>query len=213
PNKGNAPDFTTATVTKAKTSGVTPGLMVKDATGESYLIKFDDVNYPNLQSGAEVISTKILYALGYNVPENYIAYILPVNLKIGDGVEISDTKTGKSRRLTREDIDQMLWRVARTSDGRCRVLASKVLKGKLKGPFPLVGLRTDDQNDLIPHEHRRELRALRVFASWINDWDFKETQTLDAYVEENGRKFLRHYLLDFGSSLDAGNSPTEYYHC
>jgi hypothetical protein len=212
PNTGNAPDFTSVTVTKAKTSGVTPGLMVKDATGESYLIKFDNVNYPNLQSGAEVISTKILYALGYSVPENYIAYIHPDNLKISEGVEITDTKTGKSRPLTLEDINQMLWRVARTSDGRCRVLASKVLKGKLKGPFPLVGFRADDPNDLIPHEHRRELRALRVFASWINDWDFKETQTMDAYVEENGRKFLRHYLLDFGSSLGAGHNPTEYYH-
>jgi hypothetical protein len=212
PNTGNGPDFTSAVVTKAKTSGVTPGLMVKDASGESYLIKFDSINYPNLQSGAEVISTKILYALGYNVPENYIAYIHSDNLTISDGVEIGDAKTGKSRQLTREDINQMLWRVARTSDGRCRVLASKVLKGNLKGPFPLVGFRTDDPNDLIPHEHRRELRALRVFDSWINDWDFKETQTMDVYVEKNGRKFLRHYLLDFGSSLGAGKNPTEYYH-
>jgi hypothetical protein len=32
------------------------------------------------------------------------------------------------------------------------------------------------------------------------------------YVEEGGRKFLRHYLLDFNSALGADTDPTEYYH-
>ena len=212
PNIGNPPDFTSAVITKAKTSGVSPGMMVNDATGQAYLIKFDDFNYPNLQSGAEVISTKILYAAGYNVPENYVAYINPKDVKIGNKVEIRDPKTGKQRPLTQDDLDEMLWRVARLPDGRCRVLASKILKGKPKGPFSQMGFRSDDPNDLIPHEDRRELRALRVIASWINDWDLKEVQSLDMYVEENGRKFLRHYLLDFGSSLGADADPTDYYH-
>jgi hypothetical protein len=212
PNTGNPPDFTSAVITKAKTSGVSPGMMVNDATGQAYLIKFDGFNYPNLQSGAEVISTKILYAAGYNVPENYVAYIDPRHVKIGNKAEIRDPKTGKQRPLTQDDLDEMLWRVARLPDGRCRVLASKILKGKPKGPFPQIGFRSDDPNDLIPHEDRRELRALRVIASWINDWDLKEVQSLDMYVEENGRKFLRHYLLDFGSSLGADTEPTDYYH-
>jgi hypothetical protein len=212
PNSGLPPDFSSAVITKAKPSGVTPGMMVKDAAGEAYLVKFDSSNYPNLQSGAEVISTKILYAAGYNVPENYVAYLDPHHLKIGDKVEITDSRTGRKRQLTQDDVDEMLRRVARTPDGRCRVLASKLLKGKAKGPFPQVGMRSDDPNDLIPHENRRELRGLRVIASWINDWDLKEPQSMDMYVEEGGRKFLRHYLLDFGSSLGADDQPTDYYH-
>jgi len=212
PNRGGTPDFTNATITKAKTIGVTPGLQIKDATGQSYLIKFDGSSYPNLQSGAEVVSTKILYAAGYNVPENYIAHIDPSNLKIGDDVKITDAKTGQKRPFTRDDLDVMLWRVARLPDGRCRVLASKILPGKAKGPFPQVGFRSDDPNDLIPHEYRRELRGLRVIASWIDDWDLKEGQSMDMYVEEGGRKFLRHYLLDFGASLGADDKPTDYYH-
>jgi hypothetical protein len=32
------------------------------------------------------------------------------------------------------------------------------------------------------------------------------------YVEEGGRKFLRHYLIDFGSSLGGGKTPLEYTH-
>ncbi len=212
PNRGSPPDFSTVTVTKAKTAGVTPGLMVKDATGQAYLIKFDPFSYLNLQSGAEVISTKILYAAGYNVPENYVAYIDPKNLEVGKDVQITDSKTGRKRGLTRDDVDEMLWRVERLPDGRYRVLASKILAGKPKGPFSQMGFRHDDPNDLIPHEDRRELRALWVIASWINNWDLKESQSLDMYVEENGRKFLRHYLLDFGSSLGADNKPSDYFH-
>src|SRR5262249_3491825 len=100
PNTGNPPDFSKVVITKAKVQGVTPGLMVKDATGHAYLIKFDGVNYPNLQSGAEVISTKILYAAGYNVPENYVAYIDPKHFEIGKDVQIQDPKTGQRRPLT-----------------------------------------------------------------------------------------------------------------
>src|SRR5688572_12334849 len=75
PNRGDPPDLTRATITKAKMEGVTPGLQLTDTKGNDYIIKFDLKNYPELQSGAEVISTKILYASGYNVPENYIAYL------------------------------------------------------------------------------------------------------------------------------------------
>jgi hypothetical protein len=205
-----APDFSTATITHAKLEGVTPGLQLTDATGQAYLVKFDNKDYPELQSGAEVVSTKILYAAGYNVPENYISYIRAEKLAIKPGIEISTG--GKKHAFTQEDLTKMLRNAARRPDGSYRVLASKILAGKPKGPFSYVGLRTDDPNDLIPHEHRRELRGLRVIASWINHWDLKELNTLDMYVDEGGHKFLRHYLIDFGSSLGGGRSPTEYFH-
>jgi len=209
PNRGAPPDFTNATITRFKEEGVTPGLQLVDAHGEEYVIKFDNIKYPDLQSGAEVISTKILYASGYNVPENYIAYLEPGKLKIKEGLETG----GKTKHpFTHEDLTKILKNAARKPDGKYRVLASKMLKGKPKGPFSYVGLRTDDANDLIAHEHRRELRGLRAIASWINNWDAKDGNTLDMYVEQGGRKFLRHYLIDFGSSLGGGKSPTEYFH-
>ena len=211
PNQRGNPDFAGAVITKAKTKGVTPGLQLKDSKGDSYIIKFDNKKYPELQSGAEMISTKILYAAGYNVPENHLAYLDAKLLRIGEDVKIKD-ENGKIRSLTREDLDETLTRVARMPDGRIRVLASKLIPGKPKGPFPQIGLRRDDPNDWIPHEHRRELRGLRVIASWINHWDMKEDNGLDTYVEENGRKFLRHYLIDFGSTLGAGKDPAEYFH-
>ncbi len=209
PNQGGPPDFDQATITKTKDSGVTPGMQLRDREGQVYFIKFDNANAPELMSGAEVISTKILYAVGYNVPENYIAYIQPDQLIIGQQLEVREA-SNKRRPFTRQDLAKLLGPTARMPDGRYRVLASKFLPGTPKGPFPHVGIRHDDPNDLIPHEHRRELRGLRVIASWINHWDMKEEQSLDMYVEEHGRKFLRHYLLDFGSTLGA-EYPPEYF--
>jgi hypothetical protein len=212
PNRSVGPDLSRAVITRAKTEGVTPGLQLKDAKGDSYLIKFDNANWPELQSGAEVIATKILYAAGYNVPENYLGFLDIKQLQIDKKVEIVDPKTRMPRALTRDDLDEMLRRVARMPDGRYRVLASKLLAGKPKGPFAYIGIRRDDPNDLIPHEHRRELRGMRVITSWINHWDLKEDNTLDMYVEDHGRKFLRHYLIDFGSALGGGRDPMEYFH-
>src|SRR5689334_21523016 len=90
PNTGSHPDFSSIVLTKANTAGVTPGMMVKDASGQAYLIKFDLPSYPNMLSGAEVITTKIFYAAGYNVPENYIAYLDPKTVTIGKDVLTTD---------------------------------------------------------------------------------------------------------------------------
>ncbi|HEX5000453.1 MAG TPA: hypothetical protein VFY29_19680 [Terriglobia bacterium] len=210
PNRGAPPDFSQATITKTKHGGVTPGLQITDRNGQAYLIKFDHRDYPELQSGAEVISTKILFAAGYNVPENYIAIVDPDRLEIAAGLEVGQ---GSSRRpFTRQDLSLMLDSAARRPDGTYRVLASRILSGKPKGPFSFTGMRGDDPNDWIPHERRRELRGLRVIASWINHWDIKEDNTLDMYVEEGGRRFLRHYLLDFGCTLGGSDRPTDAYH-
>jgi hypothetical protein len=44
-----------------------------------------------------------------------------------------------------------------------------------------------------------------VIASWFNHVDVKEVNTFDAYVTRDGRSFLMHYFLDFGSTMGSGN--------
>ena len=78
------------------------------------------------------------------------------------------------------------------------------------GPFSYEGMRTDDPNDIVPHEDRRELRGLRVFAAWLNHHDTRSINSMDTLVEENGIRYLKHYLLDFGSILgSAGFAPKD----
>ena len=72
------------------------------------------------------------------------------------------------------------------------------------GGFRYYGTRPDDPNDVVPHEHRRELRALKVFGAWTNMTDMKAGNTLDMVITENGRGTVRHYLQDVGSTFGTG---------
>ncbi len=207
PDQSAGPDTTGPWfIVNAKSAGVTPGFQVRTATGERYLIKFDPAGYVKTVSSAEIVATKLYYAAGFNVPENYLVRIRPEILQIDPKATIVDWR-GIERPFTESDLAELLTRVARHPDGTVQALASKFLPGRPKGPFPYVGLRRDDPNDWIPHEHRRELRGLRVIASWLNDNDIREGNSLDVYVTENGRRFLRHYVLDFNSAL--GSEPTK----
>ena len=63
----------------------------------------------------------------------------------------------------------------------------------------------------MPHEHRRELRALQVFGAWTNLVDIKANNTLDTVVADDGRAVVRHYLQDVGSTFGIGaNGPHDY---
>lgn len=212
PNTIDGPDMSGPwIVTRAKTEGVTPGFFIKDAKGETFVIKFDPTLHPELATGAEMVATKFFHALGYYVPENYLVTFHPSILKIKDGLEYKDAQ-GKRHAFTPELLEQVLTRVSLRQDGTIRAIASRLLPGKPVGPFSYKGRRKDDPNDLIPHEHRRELRGLKIFAQLFNHFDTKDHNTLDVLVDEDGRRFIRHYLIDFGSTLGSdGDEPKAPY--
>lgn len=199
PDRGPGPAAGILTITKGKAAGVATGFWIKDERGDSYLLKFDPLEFPEVATAAEVISTKLFYAIGYNVPENYLFYFRPEQLRLAPDAKISTRRS--KRDFTQKDLDLILSRIPRRADGRYRALASKMLPGKPKGGFRFHGVREDDANDIIPHQHRRDVRALRIFAAWLNNYDLHTANTLDMYVEEGGRHFLRHYVFDFGSTL------------
>src|SRR5262249_45595464 len=161
------------TVVKVKNRGVEPGLWVKDEKGDTYILKFDPPQYPEMSTSAEAISTKLFYAIGYNVPENYIFRFSRDQLRLEEKKDSSKDKKDKKEELTEAQIDEVLKRVARQPDGRYRCLASKFLDGKVKGNFLLYGVKKDDPNDIIPHEDRRDLRGLRLFSAWLNHVDMR----------------------------------------
>jgi hypothetical protein len=76
------------------------------------------------------------------------------------------------------------------------------------GPFQFRGTRPDDPNDVFPHEDRRDLRGLRVFCAWLHHSKIRSHHTLDVGIEEDGHRFVRHYLTDLHLTLgSAGASP------
>jgi hypothetical protein len=107
-------------------------------------------------------------------------------------------------------MHRILERAARNADGTYRASAGRMLGGTVLGPFRYAGTRSDDPNDLVPHEQRRELRALRVFGAWTNLVAWKAGNTLDVLGGENGRMVVTHYLQDVGSTFGMANNPHEW---
>jgi len=209
PGNGTPPGAGTWRLISAKSNGVTPGFVIEDEHKNRYVLKFDPPRYPELSSAADVIGSKALYALGYNTPENYIVHFRREDLEISAGVMWRDT-AGKKRPLTGRVLNEMLKLQPKQADGTYRAMASRYIAGQLAGPFRYQGMRTDDPNDTVAHENRRELRGLGVFAAWLDHHDTKAVNSMDSLVSEQGLRYLKHYLLDFGDILGSDGVRPKY---
>ena len=209
PNRSGGPDMSAPwEVVSIKSAGVTPGMTILDARGDRYIVKFDPPGSPELASAAEVVAARLLHAAGYNVPENYIAYVEKRQLRLRSEARLTvgtdDSRPPiSSRSVQQEDLDQ-LFEGARGDDGPVRVLASRFLDGVPIGPWSYTGVRRDDPNDIYRHEHRRDIRGFYVIASWLNHADMKEENTLDIYDPETQQ--VTHFLIDFGASLGSNST-------
>ncbi len=188
------------TVTSGKKRGIQPGFNVEDSAGNKYIFKMDVSDYPEMATSAEVIADRFYHAAGYNVPGVSIVYFGRDRLRIAPGATYV-TDDGFTLPLTPEALDGILDKAPRTCQGLFRAAAVGYIGGKLKGPFTFLGIRGDDMNDTIAHQHRRELRALLIISSFLNNPDLIQSNALDSYVTEGGKSYLKHYLIDFGTSL------------
>jgi hypothetical protein len=137
PNRGTGPLAGTWTVSSSKSDGVTPGFTVKDTSGQRWFLKFDPPGHRGMTTGTEVVVTKLMWALGYNVPENHIAYLRREQLAVGTGAKFTPPG-GSTRPMRLSDIDDLLrapsasptaatawWRAGRSTGSRSVVSASK----------------------------------------------------------------------------------------
>jgi len=183
--------------------------MIEDGKKNRYLLKFDPSDYPELCSAADVIGSKFFYALGYFTPENYVVRFHREDLTIPRGATWRDA-SGRRHALTAEVVDRMLRLQPKSAAGTYRAMASRLVEGRVVGPFSYRGSRSDDPNDTIPHQDRRVLRGLRVFAAWLNHHDTRSINSMDTLVGPEGSQYLKHYLIDFGSILgSAGYAAKE----
>ncbi|HSK08084.1 MAG TPA: hypothetical protein VK911_00790 [Vicinamibacterales bacterium] len=195
-------------IIEGKSQGVTPGYRVVDPSGRRYQIKFDPPGNPEMGSGAEVIGAALYHAIGYNVVEGYIVEVDPERIVIDPKATTVDM-TGRKKQMTKDDVRLLLRRAARQPNGRYRAIASRYAEGKYLGYFKYYGTRSDDPNDIFPHEHRRELRGNRVFAAWLNHDDSRALNSLDMLQGPEGRRFVRHYMFDFGSIMGSGSTKPQ----
>jgi hypothetical protein len=177
---------------------------MSDPSGQIYQIEVDPPSNPELASAVEMIGTAFYHAIGYSVVEVYLAEIDRASLVIAETATMRDPLNGKRRRVRQRDLDLVFDRAARLENGRYRVLVSKFAPGRPLGNFRYYGTRPDDPNDIVPHEHRRELRAARVFGAWLNHDDSRGVNSLDMLETTDGRAWVKHYMFDFGSTLGSG---------
>lgn len=177
-------------VTHLKGEGKTPGFFVKDARGSRFLFKLDPRDSPELLSGAEVVTSKLLYALGYHVPSYEIVTFSPEVLEIDPTATRRDAR-GLKQALVLKDIHDLVQ--DRLQGGRLRVSASRLLEGEILGSARFKQFR-----------RCAEMRSLKVAYAWVNNIDAKDHNTLLVW---DGTKTLG-YLIDFGTSLgaDAGRA-------
>jgi len=200
PVEGRGPAPGKWTITHAKESGFSPGFTMHDGAGATWFVSFDPKGFPEAATGAVVVANKIFWALGYYQVENHLITVRPDQLGISDKATFRPP-SGKRRPLRHGDLAHVFARAHRNADGTYRAVAGLEIPGKVLGGFRYHGTRPDDPNDVVPHEHRRELRALKVFGAWTNLVDMKAGNTVDTLIEVDGRRVVRHYLQDVGSTF------------
>jgi hypothetical protein len=146
-------------------------------------------------SAADAIATRIIWAIGYNTACNRVAWITPEDLVLAPEAEGENVPT-------QADIDWVVRRATRAIDGRLRVSLSRFIEGVPIGGWQFEGVREDDPNDVVPHEHRREVRGMIMLSAWLKHIDTRAENNHDSWIEvADGLGYVRHYVLDASDSF------------
>lgn len=213
--RGHAPDEGAVaarpwTVVSTKVGGLSPGLQILDANGVRYLLKFDRPELPELDTGADVVIQRLAWTLGYHTPVDEIVHFAREDLVLAPDAEVKDL-FGNKRPMLVEDLEAILADRDGPKNGLYRGVTSRFLLGAPLGGYPRRGVRKDDPNDTIAHEHRRSIRAQQVLFGWMGHTDIKLDNTLDMWIEDDDVHYVKHYVVDFGNGLGVwakgGNFP------
>lgn len=215
--------FTNRSVTPAEllrgtcpSDGPTPPLKIKttkeegpaqefdavDAHGVRFTLRTDGLRprQPEITTAANAIVSRLYWAAGYNTPCTNVAYLHENDLTVTDKSEEID-EAGSREQLSSERLSELLAKATRRLNGDIRLSAMRSIAGESVGAWRGKGKRKDDPNDMVEHEDRRELRAERLLAAWVNHWD-TQGNSYDAFVPAPaGGGYIVHYFLDFADSL------------
>jgi hypothetical protein len=194
-----------------KPDGASAGFLFEDANGVRYVLKVDRPQQREQATAAHAIVAAVYHAAGYYVPCNRVIGFTPDMLVLADDAEV-DRTYGPDEPMTWEHVRSVLSAANRMPDGSLRGVVSRFIDGEHLGPWSYMGTYGEDPNDVVPHEHRRDLRGMFVLNAWVNHWDARDHNTFATWVEprQEGVGFVLHYLIDFDDSLGLveGNDGT-----
>jgi hypothetical protein len=220
PNQLLDPDHTpdgSWTIDKGKTDGATPGFRVSVPGKGRFLFKMDEDTGGDMTPGqivphyerptaASVIGAAAYSAVGFYTSCEQVLYVKPSIFTLAPGLK-EKNNSGEEKTLDKAALDKILQKTSKRGD-LLRVTASAWLPGHTIGPFRYNGTRTDDPNDVIPHDNRRELRGGRLLAAWLDHFDTREQNSMDSWIavasgapDDSSPGFVRHYYLDTSDCL------------
>jgi hypothetical protein len=170
-------------IDKGKTSGSTPGFRINVPGKGKYMVKVEATGLPERQVAATVIGEAVYYAAGYNASCEQALLVRPSVFKLTPGLKSTKGNFGDEYAFDQKALDE-LFAKSNKPGGLLRISASAWIPGYVLGQFRYEGTRSDDPNDVVPHQDRRELRAARVLASWINHFDSREGNSLDTWLPD-----------------------------
>jgi hypothetical protein len=199
-------------ISEGKTSGSTPGFVMKVEGKGKYLVKVE-AHGPDRQVASSVIGEAVFWLTGYYASCEQALWVRPSIFKLTPGLRARDGNFGEMYDFNQKALDALFAKSTK-KDGLLRVSASSWVPGHGLLQFRWEGTRKDDPNDVIPHENRRELRGARLIAAWIGNVDSREGNSFDTWMADtkggapdSSPGHVIHYQL--GTSAALGNVWTE----
>ena len=192
-------------VSGGKATGVQPGFRMTDPTGTLYQIEFDPPSNPEMATGAEIIGTAFYHAFGYHTVDVYLAELdreSPHRSRTRR--RVFDPLVGERRRLTRRDVDNVLRRGGTTAERQVSRARQPLRRRQAARQLPLLrhAARRPERHRAARAPPRAARRArLRRLAESRR---FARRQQPGHARQQQDRRYVKHYMFDFGSILGSG---------
>ena len=186
-----------------KPFGVNPGLLVADAKRDLYILRFDPIGSRGPGHGRADGGVAVLLRPWLSRRRELHRSIRPAAAG-GRRDRPGGVERGPRARRSPPKTSTGFSRRCPEGPGRTyRAVATRLPEGRgaLLGPYQMWGTRSDDPNDTVPHEHRRDLRGMFVFAAWLNFSNMRAVTTQDIVATVDGVPRIRHYVVDLTKSL------------